>query len=80
MIYSRIVWREIGIKTFYSFIDINYKDNQTFADKPTHGQSSRALDKSRTGQLPEMFDAKFLNKICDIYQLAGDDLTSPRII
>jgi len=29
------------------------------ADKPAHGQSSRGLDNSRTGQLSEMFDLKF---------------------
>jgi len=29
------------------------------ADKPTRGQSSRGLVKSRTSQLAEMFDLKF---------------------
>jgi len=34
-----------------------------FGDKPTRGQSTRGLDNSWTGQLTEMFDAKFVKKM-----------------
>jgi len=53
-----------------------------FADKPTHGQSSRGLDSSRTGRLAEMFDGKFGKyncSKCDIYKFAVGELTSPQV-